>query len=48
MSRKITKEMERNKGLSKKSKREYKNPRVKHKIKYQKAVKKRSGQVKNI
>jgi len=43
--RKVTDKMEKNRGLRKKSKKELKNPRVKHKLKYKKALVKRNSQV---
>lgn len=43
--RKISDQIEQNKGLRKKAKKEYRNPRVKHKLKYKKALVKRKSQV---
>jgi len=43
--RKVTDQIEKNRGLRKKSKKELKNPRVKHKQKYKKALVKRKSQV---
>jgi len=43
--RKISSQIEKNKGLRKKSKKELRNPRVKHKLKYKKAIVKRKSQV---
>jgi len=46
--RMITYEMSKNKGMIRKRRKELKNPRVKHKMKYKKAVIKRKGQVKEV
>jgi len=43
--RKVSDQIEKNKGLRKKTKKELKNPRVKHKLKYKKALVKRKSQV---
>jgi len=46
--RKITTKMEKNISLRKKTKKQIKNPRVKHKLKYKKALVRRSGQVQKM
>lgn len=46
--RMITYEMSKNKGLIRNRRKELKNPRVKHKMKFKKAVIKRKGQVKEV
>ena len=46
--RMITYEMSKNKGLIRKRRKELKNPRVKHKMKFKKAIIKRKGQVLNV
>jgi len=43
--RKVSDQIEKNRGLRKKTKKELKNPRVKHKLKYKKAIVKRKSQV---
>jgi len=43
--RKVSDQIEQNKGLRKKAKKELKNPRVKHKLKYKKALVKRKSQI---
>jgi len=45
MKRKITYQMEKNVGIRKKSSKHIKNPRIKHKLKYKKALIKRNSQV---
>ncbi|XP_047126207.1 something about silencing protein 10 isoform X2 [Hydra vulgaris] len=46
--RKITYEMSKNKGLIRKRRKELKNPRVKHRMKFKKAVIKHKGQVREV
>lgn len=46
--RMITYEMSKNKGLIRNRRKELKNPRVKHKVKFKKAVIKRKGQVREV
>merc|ERR1719494_941273 len=46
--RKITYEMEKNKGLTRKRRKELRNPRVKHKMKFKKAKIKHKGQVREV
>jgi len=46
--RQITYEMSKNKGLIRKRRKELKNPRVKHKVKYKKAKIKHKGQVREV
>lgn len=46
--RAITYEMKKNKGMTRSRKKELKNPRVKHKMKYKKAQIKRRGQVRDV
>merc|ERR1712150_126704 len=46
--RAITYEMNKNKGLTRSRRKELKNPRIKHKMKYKKAKIKRRGQVRDV
>jgi len=46
--RKITPKMEKNLSLRKKTKKQIKNPRVKHKLNYKKALVRRAGQVQKM
>lgn len=46
--RTITDNMQRNRGLTPRRKKEYKNPRVKHRLKYRKAVIRRRGQIRPV
>jgi U3 small nucleolar RNA-associated protein 3 len=46
--RAVTKQILRNRGLTPKRKKEYKNPRVKHRLKYRKAKIRRRGQIREV